>query len=265
MMKPILRTGCLAVSLWVASLAQLNAQVGPLGDPLQPTVSKIEIRHVGPPAVSDSLARANIRIKEGDPYRPTAVDDDEKNLYATGYFYNIAVEKVPDEKGVKLVYKLQGNPQITDIKFVGNSKIKKKKLLKKVKSKVGEPMDETKLFTDTEEVRKVYEKAGYQKTTVRNTLSIDEAIGKATVTFEITEAPKVIIQEIRFDGAAQLTKKEIKQLKKTLKTRRHWMFSWITGSGVIKEEEFTDDKDRIKDFYQEKGFIDFDLKDVQYD
>ena len=57
----------------------------------QQKVQKIEIRHVGPPAASDELIRANIRVKVGDTYTRTGVDDDVRTLYSTGLFYNIRV------------------------------------------------------------------------------------------------------------------------------------------------------------------------------
>ena len=47
-------------------------------------VAKIEIKHVGPPSVSDDLIRANIRVKPGDPYLRATVDEDVRTLYATG-------------------------------------------------------------------------------------------------------------------------------------------------------------------------------------
>src|SRR5947207_15501243 len=58
-----------------------------------PKITKIEIRHRGPVTVSDDLIRANIRVKVGDPYLVPAVDDDVRNLYATGFFYNIQVAR----------------------------------------------------------------------------------------------------------------------------------------------------------------------------
>ena len=36
-----------------------------------PSVDKIEIRHIGPPAASDAMIRANVRVKEGDIYTKT--------------------------------------------------------------------------------------------------------------------------------------------------------------------------------------------------
>src|SRR6266436_3637851 len=80
-------------------------------------VAKIEIKHVGPQSVSDELIRANIRVKVGDPYLRTAVDDDVRNLYATGLFYNIRVADEITPEGVALTYVVQGNPRLTEIKF----------------------------------------------------------------------------------------------------------------------------------------------------
>ena len=82
----------------------------------------------------------------------TTLDATLKNLYATGYFYNISVAQEPTDKGIKLVYSLQGNPVLTEIKFVGNTKFKNAKLLKKVTSKIGQSLDDRKLFTDAQEM-----------------------------------------------------------------------------------------------------------------
>jgi outer membrane protein assembly factor BamA len=178
-MKMVFRPGWLAVWLLLAFAGAASAQL------VMPKVASIEIKHYGPPAVSDAVVMAHIRVKVGEIYRRASVDDDIRNLYATGYFYNIAVDESNQPDGVKLVYRLQGNPTVTDIKFVGNAKYSKSKLMKKVTSKVGQPMDEKKLFTDAQEIQKQYQKSGYQKTTVNYTHAIDENTGKAIVTFEI--------------------------------------------------------------------------------
>ena len=43
------------------------------------------------------------------------------------------------------------------------------------------------------------------------------------------------------------------------------MFSWITGSGVFKPDEFDDDKDALTQFYRNHGYLDFEIKDVKFD
>ncbi|MCX7723391.1 MAG: outer membrane protein assembly factor BamA [Verrucomicrobiae bacterium] len=233
-----------------------------LGQAAQPRIAKIEIKHFGPPALADALVRGHIRIKEGDPYNPAAIDDDIRALYATGLFYNIRVAEERTRDGVILTYLLQGKPRLTAIKFSGNKKFGDAKLRKRLSSKVGEPLDERKLFNDCLEIQKLYQKSGYPETEVKYTLNIDEAAGRGSVMFEIKESPKTKIIEVQFVGAKAFSQKK---LRKVIKTRRYWMFSWLTGSGVLKRDQLEDDKDRLNEFYWERGYIDFELKDVQYE
>lgn len=225
-----------------------------------PRITKIEIRHRGPVTVSDDLIRANIRVKVGDPYQIAAVDDDVRNLYATGFFYNIQVAREESREGFTLAYVLQEKPRLTELKFRGNKKFSDAKLRKKLSTKVNEPLDERKLFTDTQQIQEMYQKAGYPKTEVKYEPVIEEAAGRATVTFVITESPKVKIVEVDFVGAQAFKQKK---LRKVIKTRRRWMFSWITQSGYFKDDVFEDDKEKLIDFYHDHGYIDFDIKDVK--
>ena len=252
-MKDVLRrwSGFVLILCWL-----VGSNYGQVGQQIQ----NIDIRHVGPPAASESLIRANIRVKEGDVYARTSVDDDVRNLYSTGFFYNIRVATESAENGIKLIYVLQGKPTLTEIRFEGNTEYSRKKLLKKVTSEVGEPLDERKAFLDAQEIEKMYQKAGFQRTKVTPVTTIEnEAAGRGTITFQIEEAPKIKIEDVDFVGAEAFSQRK---LRKVLKTRRWWIFSWITGSGVLKEEEFQEDKERLAQFYQSEGYIDFELKDV---
>jgi len=224
-------------------------------------VYKLQIKHVGPPAASDDLIHSNIRVKVGDPYVRAAVDDDVRNLYLTGQFYNIQVTDQVTPDGVILTYVVQGKPRLLEIKFSGNKKFNDAKLRKKLTSKIGEALDERKLFTDCQEIQKLYQKSGYPGTTVKYIPSIDENSGHGSATISIVESPKIIITDVLFQGARVFPESKLRGL---LKTRRHWWLSWITGSGVFKEDEFDDDKEKLAQFYHEKGYIDFEIKDVEF-
>ncbi|HWD20912.1 MAG TPA: POTRA domain-containing protein, partial [Verrucomicrobiae bacterium] len=226
-------------------------------------VHKILIRHIGPPAVSDDFVRANIRAKEGEPLYRATIDEDIAALYRTLYFLQIRVDQNTTPDGTDVTYVLQGKPILTDIKIVGNKKMSLKKLKKKLTSKIGQPLDQEKLFEDAQEMQKLYEKGGYQETKVAvQPPSIDEAAGRASVVIEITESPKVKIKDVVFENAHAFTQR---QLRKVLKTRRRWMFSWLTGTGVLKKDEFEDDKDTLVEHYQNDGYIDMAIQDVKFD
>ena len=226
-----------------------------------PKVAKVEIKHLGPASVSDELIRANIRVKAGDVYFPGAVDEDVRNLYATGLFYNVRVTREEGPSGMTLTYVVQGNPRLTEIRFQGNTKFRTAKLQKLATSKVGEPFNERKLFTDTQEIQKLYQKKGYPGTTVAYSYSLEETTGRATATFNIKETPKVKIIRIDVVGAQSFAQK---RLRKVIKTRKHWMFSWLTGSGVLKDEQFEEDKEKLTDFYRDHGYLDFEIRKVDF-
>ena len=243
------------------ALLALWLGVSPLFAQAPSQVKKVELKLVGPQSVSEPLVRANIRVKEGDNFSRLAVDDDVRNLYATGYFYNIRIVEDPTPEGVILTYVLVAKPRVTGIKYVGNTKYDAGDLKKVVKSKVGEPLDERKLFADAQEIKKKYQNAGFPRTEVEYKLvNMDENAGRGAVEFDIREMPKVRIVDVMFDGATAFPQKK---LRKTLKTRRWWIFSWITQSGKLKDDVLEDDKDKLSDFYREKGYIDFDLKEVK--
>ena len=244
-MKFVLR---LCLLLVIATFPVFFSQAQIIGS--SPKILKVEIKHVGPQAVSDELIRSNIRVKPGDSYRPLAVDDDVRNLWATGFFYDIRVSRQETSEGWNLTYLLQGNPKVSDIKIVGNTKYSDSSLRKKLTAKIGEVLDQRKLFNDTQEILKRYQKAGYPRTKVDYTFTIEQDSGRAVVTINVTESPKMKIIAVEFTGAHAFTEKK---LRKIVKTRKHWMFSWITTHGFLKDEELDLDKDRLREFYRENG------------
>jgi len=245
--------------LWLAGAVGAVAQT-PVS--ISVDVARVEIKHVGPAATGDDYIRAQLRLKPGDRYTPTATDDDIHNLYSTGLFYNVQVSEEMTPDGVVVTYILQGKPRLTEISVKGNSYIKTSKIMKKVTSKVGEPLDERKLFTDSRAIQEMYEKKGYPGTQVKYVRYIDDAAGRGTVVFEITETPKIKITEVAFDGAEAFPQKK---LRKVVKTRKRWWLSWLTGSGRFKEEQFEQDKMKLEDFYVEQGYLDFDIKEVRFE
>jgi outer membrane protein insertion porin family len=250
----------LALLFWVVVLAWPSAVPAQLAET---RVGKVVIRHVGPPAVSDDFIRENIRMKAGEVFVRASVDEDVKTLWATGYFFKVQSDVQNGTNGLVLTYIVQGKPILADLKIIGNKKMSLKKIKKKITSKVNQPLDERKIFDDTLAIKDMYEKGGYQKTTVvAQPPVIDEAAGRGTVTFEIHETPKVRIKDVVFVNAAAFPQKELRHV---LKTRRRWMFSWLTGTGVLKEDEFEDDKDRLVEFYQNNGYIDFAIQDIKFD
>ena len=211
-MKSLIRRYSLLVAL-------LAAWAPPAFSQNPARIERIEIQHVGPQAVSDDLIRSHIRVRVGDNYSRSAVDEDVRTLYSTGYFHNIRVVEDLSDSGAKLRYVVQGKPILTDVKFEGNKKMSTSKLQKKISSKVGDPLDERKLFADAQELKSLYQKSGYQKTDVKYTMKINENAGRGTAVFDIKEAPKVKIASVDFVGAEAFPQKDLRKELKTTPNR----------------------------------------------
>lgn len=230
---------------------------------LGPKINQVDIQYIGPATVSEQFIRSHIQLKPGDAYLPPATENDIHSLYGTGQFYNIRVAVAQaGNGGVNLTYIVQVKPRLMDIKITGNKKMRTSKIRKKITSKIGQPLDEQKLFTDSQAITDLYEKKGFPGTVVRYVPDIDEAAGTGTATFEITEGQKMKITRIEFIGAAAFSQWK---LHHQIKTRQRWMFSWLTGSDLFKPDQFEDDKDALSDFYRSRGYLDFEIKDVRFE
>ena len=227
-----------------------------------PKIDRVDIKFVGPASVSEDFIRSNIKLKTGATYLPGMTQDDVHSLYGTGQFYNIRVAVDQSARGVVLTYNIQVRPRITDIKIEGNKELSDSKLKKKITVKTGEALDEQKLFTIVQEMKKLYEKYGLADTQVKYILNIEETTGHGTVIFHIDESAMVKIKNVQFLGATVFPQKE---LRSEIKTTRRWMFSWLTGSGYFQQEDFDGDRDRLAEFYRSRGYLDFEVKDAKLD
>src|SRR5438477_387350 len=225
------------------------AQTGPL-------VEKIEVRHVGPPAVSDDLVRANIHIKIGDPYNPDATTDDIRALKATGYFRDIRVEADRTENGgVKLIYVVQGQPVLGEVRFEGNRKYSNSKLLKLVKSKMGEPLDDYKLFSDAQEIKKLndfYWSEGYIDFEIKEVKLDYSSPTRLAIRFIVYEGQRYKVGSVEFKGNARFTAEQIRQGVVVL---GHPVKPRMLEGEIFTPKGLEKDREAIEDFYGAHGYI----------
>jgi len=226
-----------------------------------PIVKEVEIEYAGPRSVDRSVILSNMRTSVGQPYSLTAVEEDVRNLYATGLFVNLRIYDEPIADGVKVVVIVQPKPTVKDIIIVGFDKIKEKRIRKEMKSKAGDPLSEQKIADDSRKVLEYYRSKGFPKATVEYKIDINEQAGRAVVTFTIAEEGKAYVRFVTFEGNATFDEKE---LRKTFKTKKKNWLSFFNKSGLLKEDQMKDDLKALKEFYQKNGYIDMQVKDVAY-
>ena len=135
-------------------------------------------------------------------------------------------------------------PVIVSMDLKGNSEVAKEHIMSVVTSKVGQHVDEEKLRKDAEAI---FELGFFNATDYKVTDTPDGV----KVTFMVQENPKV--GEIKFEGNTVYSEDKLKALL-------------FTQPGMIFNRTFfRNDLQRIKDKYQEDGYVMASVKDVKID
>jgi len=234
----------------------------PAGGEEGPIVRDIDIEYIGPKTVAKSVILSNMRTTVGGVYSAASVEEDVRNLYATGFFTNLAIKDEPLGDGVKVNVVVQPKPLVKEIVFRGESKIKESRLKKEIKSKIGEPLSEQQISADTDKIKDYYLSKGYNQVQVSYKIDTNDEFGRSVVTFIISEGDRAFVTEVDFVGNDHLTTKE---LRKIMKTRKKNFFSFINKSGLFKEDDFKEDLNNLRAYYNSKGYIDMEVRDVKYE
>jgi len=253
-----LRLAAAALALCVgaaAAWAQAEAPATEAGPPKK--VGTLAIKFIGVANVSEQIVRANIQVREGAEFDDPMIDKDIRTLYRTGLFEFIEVkrEELPNNV-VNLVFEITPKYRVQAVRFEGNKRIKSNRLEKEISIRPNTALDERAIKADSEKLHEYYQKSGYNQAQITYNVERDRTTGFGTVTFKIREGAKVRIADVRFTGNDHV---KPKRLRKEMDTKRWWMFSWLTGSGKFKDDQFEDDIGKLLDFYREQGYLDVDI------
>ncbi len=223
-------------------------------------IKKINI--TGLRALTKEFVLNKIRSREGRYFYPSVVKADIKDLYATGYFSMINFETEQTSSGIILNISLEEKPILSELTFVGLEKLKDRHLKKVMKSKVGEPADEGRIKQDILAIKDLYIKKGFPQVEIDYQLTIDSEKHEATLKMIVDEGTRLKVKKIAFEG---VTAFDDNQLKKLMKTKKEsiWPLNVIFKTGIMDEEVFSEDIDRLENFYHYKGFLDAKIIDVK--
>jgi outer membrane protein insertion porin family len=213
-------------------------------------VNRVEVR--GNARVEAGTVLLQAKTQPGDRYSAEQVSADVKEIYRTGFFEQVAA-KLEHERGQDiLVFQVVEKPAIRRIKFEGNKEVKEDDIKEKLNINARFFLDRKKIDAGIEEIRKYYQSEGYYGTTVDyNVDPVQENQVDLTVT--IHEGEKKRIRVVDFEGNKQVDSDDLRATVDT--TRYKWWSSWITGSGVVKQEALDNDVRALGTYYLNHGFV----------
>ena len=211
----------------------------------------IKLEVVGNKRVDKEAILAVIKTKEGGVFDPKVIREDIKGIFKMGYFVDVKVDAEETPLGMVLKFIVDERPVIRAIRTFGNKAIKESDIKENISLKPNTILNVDSIKQSVDQIKALYQKEGYFDAQVDykiHTLAKKEV----EVIFDIKEGAKAFIKKIIFQGNKAF---KDKKLKKVMKNKEKWLFSFITGSGKLKTEELKNDVSRIVAFYYNHGYV----------
>lgn len=217
-----------------------------------------DIQFVGLNTVSEQELEGIVEPFIDEDFTDTLFWDLQSKLYALDYFEHIEANALPanDERSEVIIeFTVTERPVVDRIEFSGNSRIRRPDLLDNILLKAGDMVTTTKLRADAEAVRSLYLERGYPEAEVETSTRDVDDTGRVAVVFEIEEGKQTTITDISFVGNDFVSASTLRGI---IKTKAQSLFN----SGVFQESRIREDIDAIESYYQDRGFIDAEVTDV---
>ncbi|RMF25099.1 MAG: outer membrane protein assembly factor BamA, partial [Deltaproteobacteria bacterium] len=214
-----------------------------------PLVREVQID--GNQRVEEAAIRSHVHLEPGGPLDRERVDRDIKEIYELGFFDHVWVTSEPVAGGVRVTYHVAERPYVTDLEFDGVKHVEREDLEAVVNIVPGSIFDPRKAWEGLEAARKFYGGEGYPDAKIEYELKRREG-NTAVVHYHVEEGRLIRIREIRLEGVKAFKKRT---LRKLMTTRKAWLFSFLTGAGILNEDELSTDVDRLTAYYYDHGYI----------
>ena len=253
-------------AIWVASICALLGAViaraqAPQAAPGPPIIRSIDVQYTGAETVGKARILAQMRTKVGQPYSNQVVEEDIAALYKTGAIQNVRIFAQPEGDGVKVIVAVQTRAILREIEISGAERIKPGRLRKEIKLKLNQAVDEKQLEEARQKIIEVYQGRGFTDVSVQFRVDpIDEKRGTARVVYTVNEGVKGAVRQVHFEGNAHFSEKV---LRKQMKTRGKTLVYFLDKSGRFDEVQLEQDLDKVREFYQNHGYIDVEIKNVR--
>jgi len=253
-------------AIWVAAICALLAPAfaraqDPQAAQVPPIIHSVDVQYTGPQTVSKDRILAQMRTRVGQPYSNQVVEQDIEALYKTGRIQNVRIFAQPEGNGVKVIVAIQTRAILREIEIAGAERVKPQRIRKEIKLRLNQAVDEQQLEEARQKIIEIYQGRGFNDVSVEFRVDpIDEKRGTARVVYTVNEGVKGAIRAIHFEGNAHFSEPV---LRKQMKTRGRTLIYFMDKTGRLDETQLQQDLDKIREFYQDHGYIDVEVKEVR--
>lgn len=212
------------------------------------------IRVEGTQRIEAATVRSYMRVNPGDPFDPVRLDDSLKNLFATGLFADVRLER----DGNTLIVIVDENPIVNRIAFEGNDRIDDDTLAQEIELRPRVVFTRTKVQSDTQRILEIYRRSGRFAATVEpKVIQLEQ--NRVDLAFEINEGPLTSIRSINFIGNREFSDSTLRDEVTTVEAS-FWNF--FTTADTYDPDRLTFDRELLRRFYLNEGYADFRVVSV---
>lgn len=217
-----------------------------------------DIRVDGLQRISEGTVFSFIPVEVGDELTPSLGRSTIRDLYRTGFFNDIALER---ENGV-LVIRVEERPAISSISITGNKKIDSDELmpaLAAVGIAEGEIFNQLEIDRVQQELVRQYYSRGHYSVSVDPRVTTLER-NRVDLSIVVSEGDQARIRHINIVGNENFSQRELRDNFESHTTRG--LFFWRNRDQYTRER-VAGDLEVLRSFYMDRGYIDFAIESTQ--
>ncbi len=244
-------------NLAVVACALLAMAGAAFGQSFKPFVVK-DIRVEGLQRTEAGTVFSYLPVKVGETMTEEKAQQALRALFATGFFRDVRLEV---ENDVLLVL-VEERPAIAQIDFVGVKEFDPeaiRKILRETGLSEGRTFDRAVLDNSEQELKRQYLSRGRYAAEVTTTVTPLER-NRVGISISVVENAVAKIRSINIVGAQAFREREL--LDQFVLRTPGWL-TWYTKHDQYSKQRLSADLETLKSFYQDRGYIDFNVESTQ--
>lgn len=211
------------------------------------SIASVEVE--GNRIATRSLILSVSSLEIGSALTPTSISESIRRLYRLGIFSDVKIEAETTDEGLAIFIIVEELPKLDGLEFSGNKKIKSKDLKSDLGLGVGGYISPFLIHQKAEEIKRMYAKKGYFRTTVESILEYNSDSTASVLRYRIDEKSKVKVEKVVLVGNVRVKSNDL--IKKMRNRPRGFL-----KSSNFDQEKYSEDLEKIIEEYHKKGYID---------
>ncbi len=201
--------------------------------------------------IEDLTVESYLAVRPGDPFETGAIDQSLRNLFATGLFDDVVIQRV----GNDLVVQVVENPIINRIAFEGNRRLDDEVLEAEVQLRPRVVFTRARVQAAVSRILELYRRNGrYAASVEPQIIELDQ--NRVDLVFEIEEGPLTRIAGVTFIGNESFSDST---LRSVIETRERAWYRFFGTADTYDPDRLAFDQELLRRFYLARGYVEFQV------